>query len=45
MRASEASIPILGPDGDLAAPAAIRLPPGAHALKERGLVDDTMIKL
>jgi len=39
-------IPIPGPDGELApAPAATRLAPHAHTLKERGLVDDTMIAL
>jgi len=39
-------IPIPGPDGELApAPAATRLAPQEHTLKERGLVDDTMIAL
>ena len=39
-------IPIPGPDGELTpAPAATRLAPPPHALKERGLVDDTMIAL
>ena len=39
-------IPIPGPDGELTpAPAATRLTPPPHALKERGLVDDTMIAL
>ena len=39
-------IPIPGPDGELTpAPAATRLVPHTHTLKERGLVDDTMIAL
>ena len=44
--ASIRGIPIPGPDGELTpAPAATRLAPPPHALKERGLVDDTMIAL
>ena len=44
--ASIRGIPIPGPDGELApAPAATRLAPRTHTLKERGLVDDTMIAL
>ena len=44
--ASIRGIPIPGPDGELTpAPAATHLAPPPHALKERGLVDDTMIAL
>ena len=38
-------IPIPGPDGRVTAPAAMRLQQHTHALKERGLVDDTMVAL